>query len=347
MSTIQKLYNIKEKVLKYEHTPYSRVLPLAQHPVLQFIPVFGNLVVFAQTCMVIRRINKTVRIPFHERLETWVSVIILLFVGMIPVLGLALTIYCTHCSDHLSIAFRHLKKQEKGQQQQKSSSEAADMEEATKEVLNGSSASLEMTSLARVDTTQSTSSTRSKKSIKDIIKRQGSLMSNKQDTDKPAQDKKTQDSQEEERPASKRQHSVFDRVSRMPWMDEVMATSPTELYRMSLSTNMQFTRPKTRYADIHDLATRNSKMPSSSLENLPSQLLASRMPGYSSDDLVLAVRQKRMTRSLYKDDSDVDTLASFDSGKMLKRPDYSNLSRGASISKSSSLVGLAPSPQLL
>ncbi|KAJ2655564.1 Dihydrodipicolinate synthase [Coemansia sp. RSA 1199] len=281
MSTSLKLATIKEKVLKYEHTPYSRVLPLARHPLLQFIPIVGNLVVFIQTALVVRSLNRSVRIPLRERVETWVSVYILFIVGMVPVLGLALTIYCTHCSDHLSIALRH-----------HHSKQSVDMEEGTSDA-HATSLSLTMSHQEQevADSAASIMSIRSKKSLKDMVKRQGSVLS--KDNEKVETSGK---------PETKRKHSVFDRVSRMPWMDEVMATSPTDTYRTSLSTNLLFSEfRQARYADIHDLATRNSKLPNASLslEDLPSYLLAnSRLSGYSNDDIMLGFKNKRMTRSL-------------------------------------------------
>ncbi|KAJ1718816.1 hypothetical protein LPJ61_006459, partial [Coemansia biformis] len=78
MSTSSKVAEIKEAVLAYEHTPYTRCLPLAQHSFLQLIPVVGNVIVFFQTSLLVRRINKLVPISRHERVETWASVYILL-----------------------------------------------------------------------------------------------------------------------------------------------------------------------------------------------------------------------------------------------------------------------------
>ncbi|KAJ2152632.1 hypothetical protein IWW43_003359 [Coemansia sp. RSA 1935] len=325
MSTSLKLATIKGTVLKYEHTPYSRVLPLARHPLLQFIPIVGNIIVFIQTALIVRSLNRAVRIPLRERVETWVSVYILFVVGMVPILGLALTIYCTHCSDHLSIALRH-----------HHSKQSVDMEEGTSDA-HATSLSLAMSHTDRPDTANSASvmSIRSKKSLKDIVKRQGSVMSTKQETE----------TGKTGTPEATRKHSVFDRVSRMPWMDEVMATSPTDSYRTSLSTNLLFSEfRQARYADIHDLATRNSKLPNASLslEDLPSYLLAnSRLSGYSNDDIVLGFKNKRMTRSLllHMHGNALD-------GQDVKHAEYAI--RGHALQKkSSSLIGLAPSPQIL
>ncbi|KAJ1743663.1 Dihydrodipicolinate synthase [Coemansia sp. RSA 1086] len=311
MSTVQKLADIKEKVLKYEQISYMRRLPLALHPLLQIIPILGNLIVFIQTCLVVRRINKAVKIPFHERCETWVSVSILLLVGMVPILGLALTIYCTHCSDHLNIAMHHLRLQ------QQEAKEPADIEAAVEETKeNESTVSLVISPLARPDTAQSFKSTLSKKSSKSS-KRHGSVASkhSKAEVEKPKEPAQMQ-----------RQPSVFNRVSKMPWMEEIMAISPTDNYRTSLSTNM-FARPQTRYMDIHDLATRNSKMPlpkaSPSLVSLPSYLTTDRKSLISNDDMVIGFNPKRATKSLHLDDSVLDTR---NSDRLLKRPDYSHLS---------------------
>ncbi|KAJ2129863.1 Dihydrodipicolinate synthase [Coemansia sp. RSA 921] len=244
---------------------------------------------------------------------------------MVPILGLALTIYCTHCSDHLSIALRH-----------HHSKQSVDMEEGTSDA-HATSLSLAMSHTDRPDTANSASvmSIRSKKSLKDIVKRQGSVMSTKQETE----------TGKTGTPEATRKHSVFDRVSRMPWMDEVMATSPTDSYRTSLSTNLLFSEfRQARYADIHDLATRNSKLPNASLslEDLPSYLLAnSRLSGYSNDDIVLGFKNKRMTRSLllHMDGNALD-------GQDVKHAEYAI--RGHALQKkSSSLIGLAPSPQIL
>ncbi|KAJ2454347.1 hypothetical protein EV183_001593 [Coemansia sp. RSA 2336] len=332
MSTAQKLADIKKKVVKYEQASYMRGLPLALHPLLQIIPILGNLIVFVQTCLVVRRINKTVKIPFHERCETWVSVSILLLVGMVPILGLALTIYCTHCSDHLNIAMHHLRLH-----QQEEAKEPADIEAAVEETQgNESTASLIISPLARPDTARSLKSTLSKKSSKSS-KRHGSVASkhSKVEAEKPKE------------PAQMaRQPSVFNRVSKMPWMEEIMAISPTDSYRTSLSTNM-LARPQTRYMDIHDLATRNSKMPlpktSPSLVSLPSYLTTDRKSLISNDDMVIGFNPKRATKSLHLDDS----LLNANADRLLKRPDYSHLSPKEIKSISSSLVGLAPSPQVI
>ncbi|KAJ1839365.1 hypothetical protein LPJ70_005086 [Coemansia sp. RSA 2708] len=341
MSTTQKLADIKAKVLKYEQTPCVRAIPLAQHPVLQLIPIIGNIVVFVQASLLIRRINQTVRISFHERLETWVSVYILLIVGMVPVLGLALTIYCTHCSDHLVIALSQLRKQK--QEQDKGSSGASSSEDADMEA----GASLLVSPLERPATSKSAASTRSKKSLKDVIKRQGSVMSQKSSRQAAAQSEEAEAKPESAVPKPAvvlRQPSVFDRISRMPWMDEVMGTSPTDSYRTSLSTNIAFAPPHTRYADIHDLAMRNSKLPatSSSLLSLPEYLAARRESLFSNDDLVLGCKEKRITRSLLMDDTQLLAM-----NRLLERPDYSNLGKRVIRRQSSSLVALAPSPQIL
>ncbi|KAJ2851813.1 hypothetical protein IWW36_000774 [Coemansia brasiliensis] len=341
MSTTQKLADIKEKVLKYEQTPYMRGLPLALHPLLQIIPILGNLIVFIQTCLVVRRINKTVKIPFHERCETWVSVCILLLVGMVPILGLALTIYCTHCGDHLNIATHHLRLQ------QQEAKEPADIEAAVEEIKDHSEStiSLVISPLARPDTAQSAKSTLSKKSIKSASKRQGSAAS--KHTHKKAELTSTP---KDPAASMQRQPSVFNRVSKMPWMEEIMALSPTDNYRTSLSTNM-FARPQTRYMDIHDLATRNSKMPlpkaSPSLVSLPSYLTKDRSSLISNDDMVIGFNPKRATKSLHLDDSALDGRSKHDADRLLKRPDYSHLSPKEIKSISSSLVGLAPSPQII
>ncbi|KAJ2159193.1 hypothetical protein GGF46_003202 [Coemansia sp. RSA 552] len=341
MSTRQKLLEIKEKVDVYEKTPFSRALPLAQHQLWQLVPIIGNIVVFFQTCTVVRRINKTVHIPLHERAETWASVYVLLVVGMIPILGLILTIYCTHGSDHLRIATHNYMHQNEKHQN------PADMEEGTKKedipgvVVAESAAPLVE---SRPDSARSASSTRSKRSLKDVLKRQGSIMSSKSQA-VVAQDQK------EKQPEAKlmRKHSVFDRVSKMPWMEEVMAQSPTDNYRMSLSTtsNNSTSLRKPHYADIHDLATRNSKLHAPSLEDLPLYSLSARETYYASDDLQLLYSSKRLTRSLLIDDTVLDSRESLsNSMKLLKRPDYSHLGTPSELQrKSSSLIGLAPSPQ--
>ncbi|KAJ2770618.1 hypothetical protein IWQ56_002098 [Coemansia nantahalensis] len=151
------------------------------------------------------------------------------------------------------------------------------------------------------------------------------------------------------RPPTERKHSVFDRVSRMPWMDEVMATSPTDANRTSLSVTAAFSRRKTRYETLHDLATRNSKLPASSFASLPSHLAGGRSPLYAMDDLLPPLGSRRLTRSLLIDDGALDKYMEspargFD---LAYRSEHQSPSPRSAITKSSSLVGLAPSPQLI
>ncbi|KAJ2792992.1 hypothetical protein H4R20_006684, partial [Coemansia guatemalensis] len=323
MSIASRINDIREQVIKYEREPVATYLPLGQHASWQLLPIIGNIVVFVQSSMLIRRINKVVRIPLHERVETWISVYILLFVGMVPILGLALTIYCTHCSDHLGIAILQLRTQ--GPQEQS----PGDIESSIGEATGGTPNNLIVSSIDRPESTRSTSSKHSKKSAKrqESVKSSKSLKSLK--SLKLTKDEKANSTDNEKaaqgKPAEfKRKHSVFDRVSRMPWMDEIMALSPTNSNRTSLSTTVAVSRPETRYENLHDLATRNSKIPSSSLEDL-STLAVDHKMSYSSDDMQLGLKAKRVTHSVHMDDSALEKNATMSKAlDLLKRPDYSN-----------------------
>ncbi|KAJ2083731.1 hypothetical protein H4R24_000594 [Coemansia sp. RSA 988] len=346
MSVPSRINSIREQVIKYEHQSVATYLPLGQHASWQLLPIIGNIVVFVQSSILIRRINKVVHIPLHQRVETWISVYILLFIGMVPILGLALTIYCTHCSDHLGIAILQLREQGPLEQS------PGDIESSIGEAAGGAQNNLIVSSIDRPESTRSTSSKHSKKSVKrhDSVKSSRSLKSlkslklikeekaNPSDNEKAAQGK----------PAEfKRKHSVFDRVSRMPWMDEIMALSPTNSNRTSLSTTVAVSRPETRYENLHDLATRNSKIPSSSLDDL-STLAVEHQMSYSNDDLQLGYKAKRVTHSVHIDDLELEKSATMSKAlDLLKRPNYSNKTAHPLRRKSSSLVGLAPSPHVV
>ncbi|KAJ2714556.1 hypothetical protein H4R19_001664 [Coemansia spiralis] len=347
MSTATKVSDIKIKVLAYEHTPYTRCLPLAQHAFLQLFPIVGNIIVCVQTTILVRRINKLVPIPLRERVETWASICILLLVGMIPVLGLWLTYYCTHCSDHLLLALRQLRAADAQRQ------EPADLEEGGKEAAMSpiAPASPAVESMAMSPIAKPTSSKSTTSSLKRAVSAASSKMSFKE---KPASIenptiKAPAVEHHPSRPPTQRKHSVFDRVSKMPWMDEVMATSPTDNHRTSLSVNAMASRPKMRYDTLHDLATRNSKLAAGSFDSLPSYLTAARSPLYTNDDLLLSIGSKRLTRSLLIDDGALDRYARSPTRAfgLARHPEYHSPSPRSAVSKSSSLVGLAPSPQIL
>ncbi|KAJ2437538.1 hypothetical protein GGF42_008597, partial [Coemansia sp. RSA 2424] len=126
-----------------------------------------------------------------------------------------------------------------------------------------------------------------------------------------------------------------DRVSRMNWMDDVMALSPTEDYRTSLSVNaINRGRSQTLYTSLHDLATRNSKMPMPrqqapmSMRNLPSYLASSNRDSLFGGNVLERppLTNKRLTRSLHIDNEELEKCESLSKGfKLLKRPDYSHL----------------------
>ncbi|KAJ2817829.1 hypothetical protein FBU31_006089 [Coemansia sp. 'formosensis'] len=311
---LQKLAN------KYDRIPYHTRFPYAFHPVLQLVPILGNILVFIQTAIFIHRVNQLVSIPYRERFEIWVSTIILLVLGMVPIAGFYLTVCCTLCSDYLIIARRILLT--------RGSKQRIDIE-APMETCAVDSASFMMSPIAKpasVHTVASIYTTRGMAASTASLKRQGSVMSSKS-----AGSTKHDSIIVVEPPVV--EQSNQDRVSRMNWMDEVMALSPTEDYRTSLSVNaMNRNRSQTLYTNLHDLATRNSKMPmprqeSSSLRNLPTYLGSNRDSLFGdSRPKRIPLTNKRLTRSLHIDNEELDKRESLSKGfKLLKRPDYSHL----------------------
>ncbi|KAJ2779363.1 hypothetical protein GGI15_003895, partial [Coemansia interrupta] len=60
-------------------------------------------------------------------------------------------------------------------------------------------------------------------------------------------------------PEAVKHYSVFNRVSKQDWMEEVMATSPTDSYRTSFSSPyIHQGNPITHYTSLRELASRNS-----------------------------------------------------------------------------------------
>ncbi|KAJ2864484.1 hypothetical protein GGH94_002873 [Coemansia aciculifera] len=304
---------------KYDRTPYHPRFPYAFHPMLQLVPILGNTLVFIQTIMFIHRVNQLVYIPYRERFEIWVSAIILLVLGMVPVAGFYLTLCCTICSDYLIIARRILLT--------RGSKQRVDIE-APMEICALDSASFIMSPIAKpasVHTAASIYTTREMAASTVSLKRQGSVMSSKSGSTKRGSIIMVEPPVVEQ--------AKLDRVSRMNWMDEVMALSPTEDYRTSLSVNaINRNRSQTLYTNLHDLATRNSKMPmprqeSSSMRNLPSYLAHNRDSLFGDGrPKRIALADRRLTRSLHIDDEELDKRESLSKGfKLLKRPDYSHL----------------------
>ncbi|KAJ2258766.1 hypothetical protein GGI13_000444 [Coemansia sp. RSA 455] len=310
---LQKLAN------RYDRTPYHPRFSYALHPLLQFVPIIGNIIVFIQTAIFIHRVNQLVSIPYRERFEIWVSTIILLVLGMVPIAGFYLTLCCTICSDYLIIARRILLT--------RGSKQRVDIE-APMETCALDSASFIMSPIAKpasVHTAASIYTMREMAASTASLKRQGSVMSSKSASTKRGSIVMV------EPPVI--DQAKIDRVSRMNWMDEVMALSPTEDYRTSLSVNaINRNRSQTLYTNLHDLATRNSKMPMprqefSSMRNLPSYLVNNRDSLFGDGKPTrITLADKRLTRSLHIDDEELDKRESLSKGfKLLKRPDYSHL----------------------
>ncbi|KAJ2399499.1 hypothetical protein GGI23_002620 [Coemansia sp. RSA 2559] len=368
----------------YDSNNYYKNIPLALHPLWQLVPVIGNIVVFVQTYTFIRQVNTHVRVPNRERIETWVSIIIMLVIGMVPILGLVLTMYCTNCSDYLAIAAHYMNTnrinshsgsvaslvERKSNAQNKKKvkmTNPGDLERGMYEhtvaaVSDGSlvvvshayaehhqvaessqAAAAAATSAAAVRNT--TKATAAPKSATKIVKRSKSEGSKKD----PTNSAKGPD-------AVQRTPSVFGRISKLSWMEDVMALSPTDNTRASFSNlaSAGGAEPQPHYANLHDLATRNSRMDlglpsSSSLQNLPSYFKHTK-GSPSNGDLKAMLNTHRMTRSLHIGNDVLDKLeeesADVDN-KLLKRPDYSHVEAGGKDTdkRSSSLLGLAPSPQ--
>ncbi|KAJ2554411.1 hypothetical protein EV175_002589 [Coemansia sp. RSA 1933] len=370
----------------YDHHNYYKRVPLALHPLWQLVPIVGNVVVFVQTCQFIRQVNTHVRVPYRERIETWISIIIMLVIGMVPILGLVLTMYCTNCSDYLAIAIHHktgnriyplnasvaslterksgtsLKRKHNNNIKNKNS--PGDLERGLYEntVATASDGSLVIVSHANTEPSAAESS--SQVAACDTVKAVAAPKTKAKGVkrSKSAGSQPVSKDNTEEPPATQRTPSVFGRISKLSWMEDVMALSPTDNNRTSFS-NLALTKgtePQTHYADIHDLATRNSRMglalpASSSLQNLPSYFKHTK--GSSSNtDLKAMVDSRRMTRSLHigndvldklNEEEEKDSKTTDVENKLLKRPDYSRFESGAKDAhkRSSSLFGLAPSPQ--
>ncbi|KAJ2909006.1 hypothetical protein GGI21_002314 [Coemansia aciculifera] len=231
---------------------------------------------------------------------------------MVPVAGFYLTLCCTICSDYLIIARRILLT--------RGSKQRVDIE-APMEAMD--SASFIMSPIAKpasVHTAASIYMTRETRSTTSL-KRQASVASSKSGSSGST---KGGSIILVEPPASTKQVADnHDRASRMNWMDEVLALSPTENYRTSLSVNaINRNRSQTLYSSLHDLATRNSKMP------MPRQQVPFYRDTLLSGDVPKrpALANKRLTRSLLIDDKELDKRESLSKGfKLLKRPDYSHL----------------------
>ncbi|KAJ2518059.1 hypothetical protein H4217_003578 [Coemansia sp. RSA 1939] len=368
--SIPSLEELIDIAAKYDRNNYYKGVPLALHPLWQLVPIVGNIVVFAQTCTFIRQVNVHVRVPYRERIETWISIGIMLIIGMVPILGLVLTMYCTNCSDYLAIAVHYLSSDRNSGSQNASTASLAEGNNSQKKekptnpgelergiyegtvatVSNGSlvivshanpksQATVNMQPASEGDTEDKIPTSAKKSSIK----RNGSVFSQKSQ----ANDVKDAD-------AAQRTPSVFERYSKLSWMEDVMALSPTDNNRASFSNLVlaRGTAPQPNYTNIHDLATRNSRMditlpPSSSLQNLPSYF-GNKNGNASNNDLKAMLNTRRMTHSLHISNDVLDEYEAKDGGnKLLKRPDYSRFKSrdGIADKRSSSLVGLAPSPQ--
>ncbi|KAI9504750.1 hypothetical protein BX070DRAFT_222802, partial [Coemansia spiralis] len=263
---------------KYDRMSYYRNIPLPLHPLLQLIPIIGNVIVFVQTCKFIKRVNALVHVPYRERVETWVSTFIMLIIGMVPILGFVLTIYCTNCSDYLVIAAHYIYNS-RGESRTASMVKILDNKKSYKKsgadkhvdlekgIYENTPAAVSDGSLIIVSHTAEPVVSNKQKSEDKKVERSGTVFSQKSVVSI------------KEPESAQHTPSVFGRVSKLSWMDEIMALSPTDNNRTSLSNlaGKQHS-PQTTYTDIHDLATRNSRMPtallpsSSSLQNLPSYL---------------------------------------------------------------------------
>ncbi|KAJ2779733.1 hypothetical protein H4R18_003836 [Coemansia javaensis] len=321
MGISTRLASIEATAHRYEVQQYTRWVPLAQHPFLQLFPIVGNLVVFVQTVLLVRRVNRLVDIPLGERVDTWASVCILLFVGMVPVLGLWLTMQCEHCSYHIAIAKRLLAAQA-------AQLDPADIEEclaaaaaadhdgtasyvaaADEMVKPSSSRSHRKPSSSRSHVSSIkraiTSAAGSKKAAKEEAEAEagaGAEAGAKAEAKAKAAAAEYGGNGDDGRAGdAARKFSVFNRVSRAPWMEAVLR-SPTDSNRQSLSVSAAFSRMgsnnRPQYTTLHDLATRNSRLPG-------------RPSVYATDDLLLAVGAKHaLAASMLIDDGALDCRAS-------------------------------------
>ncbi|KAJ2231309.1 hypothetical protein IWW45_005512 [Coemansia sp. RSA 485] len=145
-------------------------------------------------------------------------------------------------------------------------------------------------------------------------------------------------------PESTKHHSVFNRVSKQDWMEEVMALSPTDNYRTSFSANL-FThnsQAPTQYNSLRELASRNSRItPHSSVKELPTYLMPGNNNNIVDNNVVkAALNSKRMTQSLHLDNSAFNKQESR-GFNLLERPDYSHLETNTTaggVTRASSMV---------
>ncbi|KAJ1666781.1 hypothetical protein IW140_002373 [Coemansia sp. RSA 1813] len=359
---------------KYDRNNYYKRVPLALHPLWQLVPIVGNVIVFVQTCKFIRQVNAHVHVPYRERTETWISIIIMLIIGMVPILGLVLTMYCTNCSDYLAIAVHYMNSSrggshnasvtslvvKKNSQKKDKITNPGNLEQGIYETTVATYSDESLVIVSHADAKPPSATESSPQAAQDTTAAAAKAATTPKTLKRDVKRSKSADSKKtpanvKESDATQRTPSVFARISKLSWMEDIMALSPTDNTRASFS-NLALagsTGQQPHYANIHELATRNSRLDlglptSSSLQNLPSYFNTKR-GATSNVDLKAMMSTRRMTRSLHigNDVLDKSEESTVSGDKLLKRPDYSRLeSRGSNTDKrSSSLFGLAPSPQ--
>ncbi|KAJ1896448.1 hypothetical protein LPJ66_003984 [Kickxella alabastrina] len=337
---------------KYEQTPYFRRLPLALHPTLHLIPFIGTIIVFVQTVKFINNINAIARVPPNTRMEIWITAVVLLFLGLIPFFGILLSVCLksTPCTDYMLETSPYFRQSAYFYQQQR----PVDLL-SSRSITVSRPESMAMSPFAPPEGIYATRSSRSNTAVsakshaERSHKKSGSGHKSsaryQNSIDKYMATDGVAISIQEPAPVQAQSHAVFDRVSKMDWMEDVMAISPTDHYRTSLSTGFNTrNRSQTLYTDIHELATRNSTIDPTlvSTKDLPEYLTNDHNLGGEKDSVKIKMPSKRMTQSLCIDASILDKRESLSKGfKLLKRPDYSHLKhKQAGDSEPASLINL-------
>ncbi|KAJ1721743.1 hypothetical protein LPJ53_003779 [Coemansia erecta] len=264
---------------KYEQIPYSYRLPLPLHPSLQLIPV----------------------------------------VGMIPFVGFILSVYFKFnlCTDYLMETSKHLRQNAYFYQQHSTQlmprydglvSPASTVASRPESMVMSPFSVHERTNTKITLKSNASIGSRKKSnaSSKSRTGAKGGSSRRRKETNSTLVDDNSVAIRVQE-PEAVKHHSVFNRVSKQDWMEEVMATSPTNDHRTSFSSPyMHQAKLNTHYTSLHELASRNSRItPASSLTELPSYL------GSGSNrsivgNMNIALNSRRMTQSMHLDAEALD-----------------------------------------
>ncbi|KAJ2234029.1 hypothetical protein GGF40_001975 [Coemansia sp. RSA 1286] len=328
----------------------------------------------------IRAIEAIARVPKEQKREIRISAIVVLCLGMIPFIGIILSVLfkCNLCTDYLMETSTYLRQSAYFYQQQQSTQllkrptfdgamtpVSLFMSRPESVMLSpfsahhqamSSSASIVAVPLSAANVhavdTVNTSSVAAIEAIpmSKVQRKPSSIKSTKRKETNATLVEPIKEEEEEvvifvKEPESTKHHSVFNRVSKQDWMEEVMALSPTDNYRTSFSANL-FThnsQAPTQYNSLRELASRNSRItPHSSVKELPTYLMPGNNNNIVDKNVVkAALNSKRMTQSLHLDNSAFSKQESR-GFNILERPDYSHLetntAAGGGVTRASSMV---------